>query len=867
MAQVVYNSKQVKWVGRGYLDAKMQPVQTVADLPSDITEVFDGMTVVVLNDGSGQPHDYWRVNGQWVKKETGGGSAALSFEIVDVLPSEDISLSTIYLKRVDPDSLDNKYDEYVYVNGAWECLGRTNVDLSEYPTKDEMQEAIDEAVVAITEESDAKYATKDELANIESDIVTAATAAVEEELDGKYVKQEDLADVVTAVTEAVEEQIGDDYISRDDLADVEAEIISAATEAVEEKLDDYATKDDLDGVKDDAVSAATAAVEGLLEEKQDKFTAGAGLEFNGDQLNVLVDGQTIIVDPTTNKLHVLADQSGGTIAYIAGEYIKIENDVISVTGITPDEYATKDEVAEEIADAVSSAVTELDLVTKDAVEDMIEESEADTETSILNAKDEAVSESKNYTDAKLVEKQDKLTAGEGIIIENNVISAEGVDLSDYATKEEVSSALTEAIDYVDNKDFATKDDLTGATEEVVTDVLSSVTEYIEAQDFAKEDDINEVAEEISALSESKQDKLVAGDHISIDGNEISAYGFPTIEDVNSAITEYAAENELATKSDVEEAISDYAEDNSLVTAEDLSSAKTEATNAALIASTAWTTNQGYAKEEDVIDTVADLVESIDGEAEAREAEDHSLSERISDEVSARTVADEVMAQMLEVETIEREEADADLLDRINSITHPEYTVSSVTPSSNQYLATYKMLKDGNPIQGSDDINIPKSIPAELTNDIVTDIAVGHVSAGTRFVAGTSLETILRSIFVGETSSTVTYAYYGCLDWDTMFVDPADMTGTSIMPYVTNTESAASTTPFRFMVPDDTYQILVAVPSTFIIRKAQDIDNNIPYKDVFDTKSITINDVAYTLYYASFDAPCAEFEMEITLQNA
>ena len=66
---IIYNSNQVKWGGRGYLDAKMQPVANLAALPNDITEVFEGLSVLVLDDGSGEPHEYWRINGAWVKKD------------------------------------------------------------------------------------------------------------------------------------------------------------------------------------------------------------------------------------------------------------------------------------------------------------------------------------------------------------------------------------------------------------------------------------------------------------------------------------------------------------------------------------------------------------------------------------------------------------------------------------------------------------------------------------------------------------------------------------------------------------------------------------------------------------------------------
>ena len=51
--------------------------------------------------------------------------------VVTELPISDISTSTIYLKS-NGGSSGNSYDEYIYVNSAWEKIGTTEVDLSGY---------------------------------------------------------------------------------------------------------------------------------------------------------------------------------------------------------------------------------------------------------------------------------------------------------------------------------------------------------------------------------------------------------------------------------------------------------------------------------------------------------------------------------------------------------------------------------------------------------------------------------------------------------------------------------------------------------------------------------------------------------------
>lgn len=62
-ANVTNMSKQLKYTGKGYLDYKMQPVDTVAELKSKFknkNELKLTLTVTVLNGGGENvPIDYW----------------------------------------------------------------------------------------------------------------------------------------------------------------------------------------------------------------------------------------------------------------------------------------------------------------------------------------------------------------------------------------------------------------------------------------------------------------------------------------------------------------------------------------------------------------------------------------------------------------------------------------------------------------------------------------------------------------------------------------------------------------------------------------------------------------------------------------
>lgn len=67
------------------------------------------------------------------------GITGVSFEIVQSLPATGAA-GTIYLVS-NGGSGTNVYDEYIYVNSAWEKIGTTDIDLSGYWQKTQLTEA------------------------------------------------------------------------------------------------------------------------------------------------------------------------------------------------------------------------------------------------------------------------------------------------------------------------------------------------------------------------------------------------------------------------------------------------------------------------------------------------------------------------------------------------------------------------------------------------------------------------------------------------------------------------------------------------------------------------------------------------------
>lgn len=92
-------------------------------------------------------------------------AAHLKYQIVESLPTQDISTTTIYMvaKEGAEAAGQDIYTEYMYLNEKWEIIGDTSVDLSNYPTKDQMNTAITNALAAYVKATDLVEITADEV--------------------------------------------------------------------------------------------------------------------------------------------------------------------------------------------------------------------------------------------------------------------------------------------------------------------------------------------------------------------------------------------------------------------------------------------------------------------------------------------------------------------------------------------------------------------------------------------------------------------------------------------------------------------------------------------------------------------------------
>lgn len=82
--------------------------------------------------------NYYKKTETFTKQEVNNLISAITtmdIQVVQTLPVQDISTTTIYLVPKTTAEQNDSYDEYIYVSNNWEHIGSTDIDLSGYQTK------------------------------------------------------------------------------------------------------------------------------------------------------------------------------------------------------------------------------------------------------------------------------------------------------------------------------------------------------------------------------------------------------------------------------------------------------------------------------------------------------------------------------------------------------------------------------------------------------------------------------------------------------------------------------------------------------------------------------------------------------------
>ncbi|MBQ7579892.1 MAG: hypothetical protein IJU39_01135 [Clostridia bacterium] len=137
---VEYGNDRIKYVHDGCTSSESdydtisfpKKSGTIA-LTDDLPDVSDFITSSV-NDLV----NYYKKSETYTQSEVNALINALTsvnFQVVQSLPTQDVSASTIYLLPRSTSELANVYDEYIFVSNNWEKIGTTEADLTNYYTK------------------------------------------------------------------------------------------------------------------------------------------------------------------------------------------------------------------------------------------------------------------------------------------------------------------------------------------------------------------------------------------------------------------------------------------------------------------------------------------------------------------------------------------------------------------------------------------------------------------------------------------------------------------------------------------------------------------------------------------------------------
>lgn len=222
-------------------------------------------------------------------------AASGSFKVVDELPGTG-DPGVIYLVAHEHGEGD-AYDEYIYTNGAWEKIGNTDIDLSDYVTNDEIADMATKtwvgqqgfATTSTVNDINGRLATAEgEIDGLQSTVeghttqIGALQTGKQDKLtfDGTYNASTNKAATVSTVTTAVANKV--------EQSDIDAAI------AALDKADSAVTNQYVTAVSEnDGIISVTrkqiqySEIAGTPTEKTTTFTAGEGLKAEGS------DGGTV----------------------------------------------------------------------------------------------------------------------------------------------------------------------------------------------------------------------------------------------------------------------------------------------------------------------------------------------------------------------------------------------------------------------------------------------------------------------------------------------------------------------------------------------------------------------------------------------
>ena len=251
------------------------------------------------------------------------GIIGLNILVVQTLPTQDISTTTIYLVPKQTPETQDVYDEYIYVNNAWEHIGSTEIDLSNYYTKTQTDNLLANKVDKVTGK---QLSTEDFTSVLKTKldgIANGAEVNVQPDWSQSDSTQEDFIKnkPQNLVSDASYVHTDNNYTTTE-----KNKLAGIATGAEANVQSDW---NQTDNQQDDFIKNKPTNVSDFTNDSG--FITGVDVEDIGDvDLSNLANGQVLKYNSTSQKWEN-ANESGGGATYTEGDGIDIsQQNVISV---------------------------------------------------------------------------------------------------------------------------------------------------------------------------------------------------------------------------------------------------------------------------------------------------------------------------------------------------------------------------------------------------------------------------------------------------------------------------------------------------------------------------------------------------------
>lgn len=338
---IINYTDQIRYTGKGYLDAKMMPVKSVDDLKNiSLTQRFEGLTITVLNDGN--PQDYWLVGGItnncWIPKTGGNGYSDLKLVLEDgflklmddnIQLGEKIDLNEFFPEQ--PSSPENPNDLYIEsvdystsnennVNGIFMCFTYSDntkkyLDMSQFVQNTYEQGSgivingnvisIDEAIIGRISSAESSISELSERINVEKKRI--------DELNSKIdVNIKNVEDSISDLTEELSNE--------KEIRENEHNAINASISDISSRLDSLKNKVDSNfeeiSQNKESIEKNKTEINVLKERVNALSSAAEGSTPDGITIGITDDEQKALYVKISNK-------DGNMIAVENGLYASI----------------------------------------------------------------------------------------------------------------------------------------------------------------------------------------------------------------------------------------------------------------------------------------------------------------------------------------------------------------------------------------------------------------------------------------------------------------------------------------------------------------------------------------------------------------